>query len=278
MLRNTKDIENYAIGATDGNVGQLKDFYFDDHAWVIRYLVVDTGSWLSSRKVLISPISIHDPDWGARTLPVAITREQVRNSPDIDTDRPVSRQHEMQYLGYYGYSPYWGGTGPWGAGMYPYGMYPGRAGFGWDGAGREEVNDEYARVEQARQQDDDPNLRSCNAVIGYHIHATDGEIGHVQGMLIDEDTWARYIVVNTSNWWLGHQVLIAPQWIKDVSWPDKRVSVDLTRASVKDAPPYDSDSGVESGARVGPVSTLRAPGILDRCARDSRVRSLRLLG
>ena len=261
MLRNTKDIENYAIGATDGNVGQVKDFYFDDHAWVIRYLVVDTGSWLSSRKVLISPISIHAPDWTARTLPVAITREQVRNSPDIDTDRPVSRQHEMQYLGYYGYSPYWGGTGLWGAGMYPYGMYPGRAGFGWDGAGREKVNDEVARAEQARHQDDDPNLRSCNAVIGYHIHATDGEIGHVQGMLIDEDTWAiRYIVVNTSNWWFGHQVLIAPQWIKDVSWPDKRVSVDLTRASVKDAPPYDSTAELNRERESGLYRHYRRPG------------------
>ena len=261
MLRNTKDIENYAIGATDGNVGQVKDFYFDDHAWVIRYLVVDTGPWLLSRKVLISPISIHDPDWAARTLPVAITREQVRNSPDIDTDRPVSRQHEMQYLGYYGYSPYWGGTGLWGAGMYPYGMYPGRAGFGWDGAGREKVNDEVARAEQARHQDDDPNLRSCSAVIGYHIHATDGEIGHVQGMLIDEDTWAiRYIVVNTSNWWFGHQVLIAPQWIKDVSWRDKRVSVDLTRASVKDAPPYDATAELNRDRESGLYQHYRRPG------------------
>ena len=264
MLRNTKDIENYAIGATDGNVGQLKEFYFDDHAWVIRYLVVDTGSWLSSlssRKVLISPISIHDPDWVARTLPVAITREQVRNSPDIDTDKPVSRQHEMQYHDYYGYSPYWGGTGLWGAGVYPYGLYPGRVGFGWDGAGREKVNDEYARAEQARHQDDDPNLRSCNAVIGYHIHATDGEIGHVQGMLIDEDTWAiRYIVVNTSNWWLGHQALIAPQWIKDVGWLDKRVSVDLTRGSVKDAPPYDPTVELNRERESGLYQHYRRPG------------------
>ena len=241
MLRNTKDIEKYAIGATDGNVGQVKDFYFDDHAWVIRYLVVDTGSWLLSRKVLISPISIRNPDWAAQTLPVAITKEQVRSSPAIDTDRPVSRQHEMQYLGYYGYSPYWGGAGLWGAGMYPYGMYPGGAGFGLDGAGREQVNDEYARAERARHKDEDPNLRSCHAVTGYHIHATDGEIFHVQSMLIDDATWAiRYIVVDTSNWWLGHQVLIDPQWIKDVSWAEQRVSVDLSRASVKDAPPYDS--------------------------------------
>ena len=103
----------------------MKDFYFDDLAWVVRYLVVETGSWLSSRKVLISPIAIGHPDWAERVLPVSITKEQVKNSPDIDTDKPVSRQHEMQYLGYYGYPSYWGGAGLWGSGAYPGAMLTG---------------------------------------------------------------------------------------------------------------------------------------------------------
>jgi hypothetical protein len=100
MLRTLKDFENCAIGATDGDIGRVKGLYFDDHAWAIRYLIVDTGSWLSGRKVLISPISIHKPDWTANSLPAAITRDQVQSSPDIDTDKPVTRQHEVQYLGY----------------------------------------------------------------------------------------------------------------------------------------------------------------------------------
>ena len=241
MLRGMNDLEDYTIGATDGDIGQVEDFYFDDHAWVIRYFVVDTGSWLASRKVLISPIAIHDPNWALRRLPVSITQEQVRNSPDIDTDKPVSRQHELQYYGYYGYPYYWGGAGIWGGGMYPYLMYPGYADFGSGRIEREKPNAEYVKAEQARHRDDDPNLRSCKAVIGYHIHATDGDIGHVEGLLIDEETWAiRYIVVNTSNWWVGHKVLIAPQWIKDMSWSDQSVSVDLARVSIKGAPPYDS--------------------------------------
>ena len=241
MLRSMNDLENYTIGATDGSVGTVTDFYFDDRAWVIRYLVVDTGSWLASRKVLISPIAIHHPNWGHKTLPVSITKEQVRNSPDIDTDKPVSRQNEMQYHSYYGYPYYWGGLGLWGGGMYPYMMYPSDADFGVSRAERKKDEEAYERSEAERRRDDDPNLRSCKAVIGYHIHATDGEIGCVQGLLIDEDTWAiRYVVVNTSNWWLGHLVLIAPQWIKDVRWADERVSVELSRASVKAAPPYDS--------------------------------------
>ena len=131
MLRSMKDLENYAIGATDGKIGQVKDFFFDDEGWVIRYLVVDTGSWLSGRQVLISPISVHRPNWAERSLPVAITKEQVKNSPDIDADQPVTRQHETQYLAYYGYPSYWGGPGIWGEGMYPYAMLPGYAGFYW---------------------------------------------------------------------------------------------------------------------------------------------------
>lgn len=229
MLRNMSDVKNYAIGATDGDIGQVDDFYFDDRTWVIRYLVIDTGSWLAGRKVLISPIAIHAPNWEQGILPVSITKEQVRQSPEIETERPVSRQNEMRYFDYYGYPIYWGGSGLWGECMYPNLMYPGKA------------NTDFVKTEKARHCDDDRNLRSCNAVIGYHVHATDGDIGHIQDLLVDEATWAiRYFVVNTSNWWLGHNVLIAPGSIKDMSWSGQSASVDLTRESIKESPPYHS--------------------------------------
>jgi uncharacterized protein YrrD len=237
-----KDLKDYAIHATDGNIGHVKDFYFDDEAWVIRYFVVDTGSWLSSRKVLISPIAIGHANWTKKVLPVSITKEQVKNSPDIDTDKPVSRQHEMRHLGYYGYPYYWGGAGLWGGGAYPGMMLTGYGGVSavpYDADPK--AQEVYARADEARHRDDDLHLRSCKAVMNYHIEASDGDIGHVQGLLVDEQTWAiRYMIVNTSNWWLGHQVLIAPQWIKSVSWPEATVLIDLTRQAVKDAPPYDS--------------------------------------
>jgi hypothetical protein len=243
MLRNLKDLESSTISATDGEIGHVKDFYVDDDAWVVRYLVVDAGSWLNSRKVLISPIAVRQPDWEARTLPVSITKEQVRNSPDIDTDKPVSRQNEEDYFGYYGYPAYWGGGGMWGEGLYPYAMSPGFAGYGVDRVERERELEAYLRAEHARHRNDDPHLRSCNTVTGYHIHATDGDIGHVAGFLVDDQTWAvRYLVVDTSNWWVGHKVLIAPPWIKGVHWSDETVSVDLTRDAIKNAPPYDPDA------------------------------------
>ena len=241
MLRNLKDLENYKISATDGEIGHVKDFYFEDDAWAVRYFVVDAGTWLSSRKVLISPISVHHPDWQAQTLPVSITKEQVKNSPNIDTDKPVSRQNEVEYLGHYGYPYYWGGMGLWGEGLYPYAMAPGYADDGVDRIEREQALEAYLRDERARHRNDNPHLASYNTVTGYHLHANDGDIGHVSGFLVDDQTWAiRYLVIDTSNWWVGHKVLIAPQWIKSVNWSDKTVSVDLSRESIKTAPPYDA--------------------------------------
>jgi len=242
MLGSMKDLEGYAIRATDGDIGHVKDLYFDDDKWVIRYFVVETGTWLSSRKVLISPFAVGDPDWTARVLPISITKEQVKNSPDIDTDKPVSRQHEMQYLGYYGYPYYWGGAGLWGAGVYPGMMLTNFADSGRyaeDG----QAQADYGRAEDATggREDGDPHLRSCKAAMKYHIQATDGNIGHVQGLLVDMETWAvRYMVVNTSSWWLGHQVLIATQWIWEVRWSDETVVVKLSQQAVKSAPSYDA--------------------------------------
>ncbi|MBS1210458.1 MAG: PRC-barrel domain containing protein [Proteobacteria bacterium] len=240
MLRNLQDLDGYMIGATDGNVGHVKDFYLDDIAWVVRYLVVETGDWLASRKVLISPIAIHHPDWDKKILPVSISQEQVKSSPDIDTDKPVSRQHEMQYLSYYGYPYYWDGVGILAGSMTPDMFLPENASPPADRVLRKNSELAVAEADQAQHRDDDPHLRSSASLTGYHVHATDGEIGHVQGFLIDERSWAiRYIIVDTSNWWLGHQVLIAPQWFKDVSWDEEKISVDLSRQSVADAPPYD---------------------------------------
>jgi hypothetical protein len=246
MLRDMKDMEGFAIGATDGTIGQVKDFYFDDEAWVIRYFVVETGTSHSRRRVLVSPMSIGQPDWSAKLLPAAITMDQVKNGPDIDTDKPISRQHEMGYLGYYGYPNYWGGGGLWGAGFYPDVL---QAGLRIDDP--KHANQPRRSLLKTKSKDksgeirrkNDLHLRSANNVMRYYVHATDGDIGHVQGILVEEKTWAiRYVVVNTSNWWLGHQVIIAPEWIDHIVWEDSKVVVALTRQEMKDAPAYDSEA------------------------------------
>jgi uncharacterized protein YrrD len=242
MLHSTNELEGYAVGATDGAIGHVNDFYFDDAAWVVRYLVVETGEWLMKRNVLISPVAIGRPDWAGRVLPVSITKEQVKNSPDIDTAKPVSRQQESAYLGYYGYPNYWGAEGNWSGDPRPAMML---TGLGYGGADAEyrkvQADCDHAKVEAERHRSDDRHLRSCREVMSYHIHATDGDIGHVFGLLLDEETWSvRFIVVDTSNWWSGHQMLIAPQWIQSVSWPEAKVLVDLKREEVRAAPSYDA--------------------------------------
>ena len=235
MLRSMKAMEDYTIGATDGIIGRVRDFYFDDAAWVVRYLVVDPGE--GRRRVLISPISIGKPNWPEKILPVSLTRIQVALSPDIDTDKPVSRQQEMGDLGYYGYGCYWGGGGLWGAGIYPDVL---QAGLQERGT-RRHTSVGPAEIIVEQHQHDDPHLRSGNAVLRYYVHASDGDLGHVGGFLVDEQTWAmRYLIVNTSNWWLGHKVLIAPEWIEHVDWTESTVSVGLTREVIKHSPPYDS--------------------------------------
>lgn len=251
MLRSIKDLEGFAVEATDGPIGQVDDFYFDDEAWVVRYLIVETGDWLASRKVLISPIAMGKPNWTERLLPVSIMKKQVKDSPDIDTEKPVSRQHELQYGSYYGYPNYWGGGGYWGGALVPGLMMTGYGRFGTTLGLHTARQSAQARAESADLQSEDAHLRSCRAVMKYHVHASDGDLGHVAGLIVDDETWAiRYLIVDTSNWWLGHQVLIAPQWIDAVRWSDEKVALNMTRQAIKDAPAYDPAALPDRGHEV----------------------------
>jgi hypothetical protein len=265
-----KDMEDYTIGATDGIIGRVKDFYFDDDAWVIRYLIVDAGEVRPGRRVLISPIAIGQPNWSEKILPVTLTRKQVADSPDIDTDKPVSRQQEMGYLGYYGYGSYWGGGGLWGAGIYPDVL---QAGLQSAESRTDKAAGRGASVVESHQHGD-PHLRSSNAVMRYYVHARDGDLGHVQGFLVDERSWAiRYLIVNTSNWWLGHDVLIAPQWIDRVDWTECTVSVGMARQTIKDSPPYDSETPLDREQETGIHSHYGRIGYWPREEKQSQAAS-----
>jgi uncharacterized protein YrrD len=261
MLHGMNALIGSTVSATDGVVGRVKDFYFDDEAWIVRYLVVETGDWLSSRKVLISPQSVSQVDWAERMFPVSMTRERVKNSPNIDTDKPVSRQQEESYLGYYGYPRYWGGESIRGGAPYPGTIV---SGLGYGGAAAQYRDSEARRdreqAEMPPPANSDLHLRSCAEVIRYHVHATDGDIGHVQDLLLDDASWSsRYMVIDTSNWWLGHQVCIAPQRIQRVSWASAKVLIDLTRQEVTDARCADLTAGIEHGQkqqREGPYAEL----------------------
>jgi hypothetical protein len=223
MLMNAKNLKGLQIRVAEGDIGTVDQFYFDDESWAIRYLAVQTGGWLGGRQVLISPFSIVQADWRANRLDVALTKKQVENSPGINTHQPVSRQHEAEYNRYYGYPHYWGGPFLWGPAASPAGLsipmepIAGRIG----------------------SESTDSHLRSSDAVTGYSIEAADGEIGHVDGYVLDDGSWAiRYIEVATRNWWPGKKVLVSPGWIERVSWPESKVHVGLSREAIKGAPEY----------------------------------------
>ena len=227
MLRNVKDLHGFAIHATDGEIGTVDQFYFDDETWAIRYVTVETGAWINSRRVLISPISVVHTDWEAKRLDVALTKKQVENSPDIDTNKPVSRQHEATYLGYYGYASYWGGPYLWGAGPSPSAL------------AMRTTRPVEPMADRISRESMDSHLRSTRGVTGYHVDATDGEIGHVDGFVMDDEAWAiRYIEVATRNWWPGKKVLVSPAWVERVSWPESKVHVGLSREAIKSGPEY----------------------------------------
>src|ERR1017187_6371086 len=224
MLRNITQLKGFAIRARDGEIGSLEQFYFDDQSWAIRYLVVNTGDWLSGRLVLVSPLALRQAEWQSKRLDVALTKTQIENSPPIDTHQPVSRQHEAAYLGYYGYPSYWA------APNYPAALE----------VRREVVAEAEALQAQAGREPADVHLRSTEAVTGYHIQATDGEIGHVRDFIVDDETWAiRYLEVDTRNLWPGKKVLVSPQWINRVSWADSKVYVDMTTANIQNGPVWD---------------------------------------
>jgi hypothetical protein len=230
MLRLISEVRGFTLHATDGDIGHVEQFYFDDATWTVRYLVVDTGSWLPGRQVLISPIALGEPDWSGHKLPVNLTRKQVAESPDIDTDKPVSRQHEIDYFRYYGWPYYWIGSGVWGPGMYP----------GFLAAPPVPPVPVEAPEAGGQPQTGDPHLRATGEVAGYRIQATDGEIGHAEDLMVDIHTWViRYVVVDTRNWWPGRKVLLPASWIASVSWAEETMKVDLSRQTIKDAPAWD---------------------------------------
>jgi uncharacterized protein YrrD len=236
MLHDVKKLEGYAVGATDGELGTAKDVYFDDNRWAIRYLVVETGSWLRGREVLISPSSVRSvaPDNGL--IHLTLSQQQVKESPGIDTNKPVSRQHEIAFYKYYGYPYYWDGAFLWGPVMYPrVPAEPSRDSASGSSAryDAQAADEGEARIE-GENPPGDSHLRSSNDVIGHEALASDGPIGSVHSFVFDDESWAiRYLVVNTGNWLPGKRVLLSPHRIQSISWTEREVYLDMTREEVK---------------------------------------------
>ena len=242
MLRHESEITGYAIHAKDGLIGTVSDFLFNDATWLVRWLVIDTGNWLPGRKVLLPPSALAAVNHMGRQFSVKLTKQQVKECPEVESDRPVSRQVETNIYDYYGWSPYWGN-----------GSYLGMVGYGGGYMGGPaatrpslELMQREKEIDDAHRSKDDPALRSANEVVGYHIHASDGEIGHVEDFLVEDDDWSiHYLVVDTMNWWPGKKVLISPMSVRKIEWADRRVNLGADRQKVKDSPAYDPSTAVD---------------------------------
>ena len=225
MLNKAKTVKGYKLDSLDGEIGKVKEFYFDDQHWAIRYLIAETGTWLTGRQVLISPYALVAVNNEKQNIEINLTRKQIEESPPLESDKPVSQQFEDAYYGFYGWPLYWGGPYMWGA--YPF-----------------IVRDPEKLKEHTQGETTwDPYLRSTRDVTGHHIQAADGEIGHVEDFIFDDETWAiRYLIINTQNWWPGKKVLVSPQWIERVSWIESKVFVNLTCETIRQSPEYTEES------------------------------------
>jgi uncharacterized protein YrrD len=238
MMNSVSHLNGATVTAVDGAIGHIRQVFFDDQRWAIRYLVADTGKWLAGREVLISPYSVKQPLDTAKNVDVTLTRQQVQDSPNIDTHQPISRRHEREYVDYYTYPAYWGGDAMWAMSAMPL-VPPALQAPVESQAERERLDKDVPS--------EDVHLRSSANVTGYDVQATDDSIGHVEDFLFDDETWAiRYLVIDTRNWWPGgKRVLVGTHWIDRIDWADRTVVVRLTRDQVKNGPRYEEDKPID---------------------------------
>jgi len=224
MLRCIKQLYGDKLGALDGEIGHIKDFYFEDEDWAIRYVVAETGSWLTGRQVLISPRSVGRLVQAGKVLRVNLSKKQIEDSPPIETHKPLSRQYEEEYHQYYGWPYYWQGDALWGMTSVPVMEAPLPA---------------SAHASNSLSKRVDAHLRSTLAVTGYHLQASDGVLGHVCDFLIDDESWAiGQLVIKTGHRLSGKEVQIPVSKVDRISYDESTIFVNLTREAVEQSPAH----------------------------------------
>ena len=245
MLRSIQSLIGFTMGATDGEIGKVKDFYFDDKTWRIKYLVVETGNWLFGRKVLLSPVALQTTNLESNSLPVNLTKDQIKHSPDIDTDKPVSAQQEAELHSHYS----WPNNEAAGIGFMTTGMVGGvvAPGIPFDERISDEVHhhsdtvsDRGPENENPQHQSGDQHLRSFKDLKGYTIHASDGEFGEVDDLIVDSVSWSvPFMVIETGNWYSGKKILTTTKNIRSIEWKDSSVHVTQSTHTLKSSPEFD---------------------------------------
>jgi uncharacterized protein YrrD len=209
MLHYLESLTGSSVIATDGEMGRVSDFLFDDQSWMIRYLAVEVGSWLNRRAVLLAITALEQPDWVRKTFRVNLMKEQVRDSPEVDTEKPVSRQQEIAMREYFGWRTDWADS--------EFGSFSSLP------AGRE----------YPMHTKEDSHLRSVWQLTGYEVWATDSEIGRLEGFIVDDASWhLGYLDVKAGDWLHNRPVLVPTSSVTFVSWADHRVNLRQARERI----------------------------------------------
>lgn len=228
MLRNIEDIVGYDIQARDGSLGQVEDFFFDGNTWAIRYLVVRTGPWFFGKNVLISPHAVRTIDIDEEAVAVNLTQEQIKNGPDVDLARPLSRQQMINLHEYYNWPRNW---------LDPDAM---RASYGPPVL---PMPHEIMAVEAEKADenvDADANVQSAGEIMGYAAEAIDGSIGSISTFVFDDEKWQiRYVVVDVGSWLPGRQVLVVPHWLQRIDHKARTAHINLHQHTIEDSPDFD---------------------------------------
>jgi uncharacterized protein YrrD len=228
MLHRADELRSYRLRSIDGDLGKIDDLYFDDRFWAVRYLVIESGGLLDQRHVLVSPRAVLAVDIHSDTIATKLSKAELAAGPTPDEHAPVSRQFEIAYNEFYGYSPYWIGPLAWGANSAP------------------RPPEDAAPLEERESWDG--HLYSERELTGftrYRVAAKDGQVGHVSDLIVSDTDWViRYLVVNTRGWLPGKHVLVPPQWTT-VSWENATLTMDLPRDTIKAAPAYEVDAPID---------------------------------
>lgn len=228
MLKSVKELEGYPVSAAGGDSGKIVSFLLENERWIVRYLLVELE--VVARQVLISPMSLAPVASTEKCFALALTADEVGHSPLIDLDEPVSRRHELELSRYYGTPPYWGQAGTWGSEDDPSLLADSGAGGG----------------AESEAGVDGLHLRSIRELRGFQVQGDDENIGHVEDVIVDVQTWqVRYLVVDTRTWWFGNKALVAPSWARSVDWSSRQIHVDFSRAAIKEGPVWRSSVAID---------------------------------
>jgi hypothetical protein len=224
MIRSVKELLGHHLGAIDVHIGHIKDFYFDDTLWVVRYLVAETGSWITGKLVLISPLALGGFDPKENVLRVSLSKRQIEDSPPTEAHKPISRQYEQEYYQYYNWPFYWQGGALWGMNDFP--SVP--------------TMPVLPPIHTSKPPPEDVHLNNVKTILGYNAHATDKDVGTIADFLIDDMSWVvTGVVIDTGHWLPGRKTIVSPAQIDRISWTESKVFLKITSSAVEHAPAYE---------------------------------------